>query len=64
MAEERQRIREERKKATMEMIRSMKERQRKSERYNQYKLRFGPKLYFGLAVLVGLASVAAYKYFY
>lgn len=63
-AELRQRIREERKKETMEKIRQMKERQRKSERYRQYRSYFGPKFYFGLAIIVGLAGIAVYKYWY
>ncbi|GFS16115.1 tyrosine-protein phosphatase non-receptor type [Elysia marginata] len=59
----RHRIREERKKQTMEQLRKMKERQRRSERWRPYKKFYRPSLYFGLAVLVGVAGVFVYKYF-
>ncbi|KAK3709779.1 hypothetical protein RRG08_028812 [Elysia crispata] len=58
----RHRIREERKKQTMEQLRKMKERQRRSERWRPYKKFYRPSLYFGLAVLVGVAGVLVYKY--
>ncbi|GFN92393.1 tyrosine-protein phosphatase non-receptor type 1 [Plakobranchus ocellatus] len=58
----RHRIREERKKQTMEQLRKMKERQRRSERWRPYKKFYRPSLYIGLAVLVGVAGVIVYKY--
>lgn len=59
----RHRIREERKKQTMEQLRKMKERQRRSERWRPYQKFYRPSLYFGLAVIVGVAGVFVYKYF-
>ncbi|RUS75922.1 hypothetical protein EGW08_016310 [Elysia chlorotica] len=58
----RHRIREERKKQTLEQLRKMKERQRRSERWRPYKKFYRPSIYFGLAVLVGVAGVLVYKY--
>lgn len=61
-AEVRHRIREERKRQTLEKLRRMKERQQKSERWRPYKPYFRSSIYFGLAVLVGVAGVLVYKY--
>ncbi|KAH9515125.1 Tyrosine-protein phosphatase non-receptor type 1 [Bulinus truncatus] len=62
LAEMRHLIREERKKLTLEKLRQMKERQKKCERWRPYKSYFRPTIYFGLAVLVGVAGVLFYKY--
>jgi len=63
MTELRQRIREERKKQTLDKIKEMKEKQKKSERWRPYKPWFkSPSVYFGIAVIVGIAGIVAYKY--
>ncbi|XP_059164413.1 tyrosine-protein phosphatase non-receptor type 1-like isoform X1 [Physella acuta] len=60
--EMRHRIREERKRLTKKKLDEMKERQRKSERWRPYRPYFRPAVYFGIAVLVGVAGVLVYKY--
>ncbi|KAL8583348.1 hypothetical protein ACOMHN_057634 [Nucella lapillus] len=57
----RRRIREERQKTTQEMIRSMKERQRKSEIWNRRRSYFQP-ICLGLVILVG--SYFVYRFYW
>ncbi|XP_005093236.1 tyrosine-protein phosphatase non-receptor type 2 [Aplysia californica] len=61
-AQVRQRIREQRKQETMQKIKEMKDKQRRSERWRPYKSFFTPSVYFGIAVLVGIAGVVVYRY--
>lgn len=58
----RHKIRKERKRLTKKKLEEMKERQRKSEKWRPYKPYFRPAVYFGIAVLVGVAGVLVYKY--
>ncbi|CAG5124126.1 unnamed protein product, partial [Candidula unifasciata] len=61
-ADVRHQIRENRKKETLEKIRLMKEKQRKSERWRQYRPYLRHSIYFGLAVVVGVAAFVAARY--
>lgn len=46
----------------MEKIRQMKERQKRSERWQPYRAFIRHSMYLGVTFLVGVAAFVAYKY--